>query len=446
MKTTSSFPRVGSLTTFASLTLALVSVLLFNRCTDQVEATVRYTHVRPVYTTTETLRNAVAVMPAKTITGTGKLFSHDKYLFLNQPGEGIHIIDNTDPSNPTTISFINIPGNFDLAAKGDILYADSYIDLLALDISDPLNVQVVKRVEDVFPRYNSYGHYTDEQLGIVTSWVEEEAVEIYEGDMNGYQEYGPGMYLYNGGFAMEEARLSSFANDASVPVVNQNNQVIGKAGSLARFAVDNNHLYTVDDYDMQVFDITQLTDPIAGNKLNIGFMIETIFPYKDKLFIGSQTGMFIYETSNPENPGYVSSFEHATSCDPVVANDSIAYVTLRSGNTCEGVLNQLDIVDVRDVYSPHLATSYAMENPHGLGIDGTTLFICEGEYGLKVFDASNTYAIDQNLIAHFQDVHAYDVIPMNGILMMIGDDGLYQYDYTDLSNIRLLSKLTVAAL
>ena len=307
-------------------------------------------------------------------------------------------------------------------------------------------MQVVKRVEDVFPRYNSYGHYTDEQLGIVTSWVEEEAVEIYEGDMNGYQEYGPGMYLYNGGFAMEEARLSSFANDASVPVVNQNNQVIGKAGSLARFAVDNNHLYTVDDYDMQVFDITQLTDPIAGNKLNIGFMIETIFPYKDKLFIGSQTGMFIYETSNPENPGYVSSFEHATSCDPVVANDSIAYVTLRSGNTCEGVLNQLDIVDVRDVYSPHLATSYAMENPHGLGIDGTTLFICEGEYGLKVFDASNTYAIDQNLIAHFQDVHAYDVIPMNGILMMIGDDGLYQYDYTDLSNIRLLSKLTVAAL
>ena len=446
MKTTSSFPRVGSLTTFATLTLALVSVLLFNRCTDQVEATVRYTHVRPVYTTTETLRNAVAVMPAKTITGTGKLFSHDKYLFLNQPGEGIHIIDNTDPSNPTTISFINIPGNFDLAAKGDILYADSYIDLLALDISDPLNVQVVKRVEDVFPRYNSYGHYTDEQLGIVTSWVEEETVEIYEGDMNGYQEYGPGMYLYNGGFAMEEARLSSFANDASVPVVNQNNQVIGKAGSLARFAVDNNHLYTVDDYDMQVFDITQLTDPIAGNKLNIGFMIETIFPYKDKLFIGSQTGMFIYETSNPENPGYVSSFEHATSCDPVVANDSIAYVTLRSGNTCEGVLNQLDIVDVRDVYSPHLVTSYNMENPHGLGIDGTTLFICEGEYGLKVFDASNTYAIDQNLIAHFQDVHAYDVIPMNGILMMIGDDGLYQYDYTDLSNIRLLSKLTVAAL
>ena len=446
MNTPPVVPRVGSLTTFASLTLALVSVLLFNRCTDQVEATVRYTHVRPVYTTTETLRNSVSVMPAKTVTGTGKLFAHDSYLFLNQPGEGIHIIDNTDPSNPSTISFINIPGNFDLAAKGDILYADSYIDLLALDISDPLNVQVVKRVENVFPRYNSYGHYTDEQLGIVTSWVEEETVEIYEGDMNGYQEYGPGMYLYNGGFAMEEASLRSFANDASVPVINQNNQVIGKAGSLARFAVDNDQLYTVDDNNMQVFDINQLTDPVSVNNMYVGFMIETIFPYKDKLFIGSQNGMFIYETSNPGSPTHVSSFEHATSCDPVVANDSIAYVTLRSGNTCEGVLNQLDIVDVRDVYSPYLMMSYSMENPHGLGIDGTTLFVCEGEYGLKVFDASNTYAIDQNLIAHFQDVHAYDVIPMNGILMMIGDDGLYQYDYTDLSNIRLLSKLTVAAL
>ena len=155
--------------------------------------------------------------------------------------------------------------------------------------------------------------------------------------------------------------------------------------------------------------------------------------------------MYIYDNAQPESPTYISSFFHATSCDPVVANDSMAYVTLRTGTTCQGVQNQLDVVNIRDVYSPTLAATYAMENPHGLGIDGRTMFLCEGEHGLKVFDITNTHAIDQRLIAHFTDIHAFDVIPLNGTLIVIGDDGIYQYDYTDLTNIRLLSKLTVAA-
>ncbi len=174
------------------VTYCFLLVLLgtLSRCTDQVEATMRYTKVTPVYETTETLRQAVSVMPARAIEGTGKIYAHDGYLFLNQPSEGIHIIDNTDPANPRPVSFINIPGNFDLAAQDNVLYADSYIDLLALDISDPQNVRVAKRVENVFPRYNSYGFYPDDELGIVTSWIEEEIVEVYEGELSNYNPYG----------------------------------------------------------------------------------------------------------------------------------------------------------------------------------------------------------------------------------------------------------------
>ena len=429
------------------LTLSLVILSTLTQCTDQVEATMRYTKVTPVYQTTETLRQAVSVMPARAIEGTGKIYSHDGYLFLNQPGEGVHIIDNTDPTNPHPISFVNIPGNFDLAAQGDFLYADSYIDLLALDISDPQNVTVTKRVENVFPRYNSYGFYPDEELGIVTSWIEEEVVEVYEGELNNYSPYyyGAGSFFFEDGLLMNSSAQADFRSQADVPVFSQSNEMVGKAGSLARFAMSNGHLYAVDDQNLQVFDVTQSADPVPGSELAIGFMIETIFPYNDKLFIGSQDGMFIYDNTSPENPTYVSSFSHATSCDPVVANDSVAYVTLRSGNTCQGTQNQLDVLDVRDVYNPWLMTSYQMENPHGLGIDANVLFLCEGEHGLKVFDTTDSYQIDQRMIAHFEDIHAYDVIPANGVLIVIGDDGIYQYDYTDLSNIHLLSKLTVAA-
>ena len=449
MNSLAPLPRsLGPFTTYCfSFMLSLILVGTLSRCTDQVEATMRYTKVTPVYETTEALRQAVSVMPARAIEGTGKIYSHDGYLFLNQPGEGIHIIDNTDPRQPRPISFVNIPGNFDLAAQGNILYADSYIDLLALDISDPQQVTVVKRVENVFPRYNSYGFYPDEERGIVTSWIEEEVVEVYEGDLNNYNPYGyhTGAFFFEDGLLMNNSAQSDFMSQADVPVFNQANEPIGKAGSLSRFAISSGHLYSVDDQNLQMFDVTQPADPVPGNEVSIGFLIETIFPYNDKLFIGSQSEMFIYDNANPENPTYVSSFTHATSCDPVVANDSLAYVTLRTGNTCQGIQNQLDVLDVRDVYNPMLMTSYQMENPHGLGIDAHVLFLCEGEYGLKVFDTSDSYAIDRHLLAHFKDIHAFDVIPLNGVLIVIGDDGIYQYDYSDLTNIHLLSKLTVAA-
>lgn len=84
-----------------------------------------------------------------------------------------------------------------------------------------------------------------------------------------------------------------------------------------------------------------------------------------------------------------------------------------------------------------------MYNPHGLGIDNSVLFICDGDAGLKVYDATDLENIDKNLLAHFPGIKAYDVIPLGGVLMMIGADGLYQYDYTDQDSMVLLSSIPV---
>jgi hypothetical protein len=82
-------------------------------------------------------------------------------------------------------------------------------------------------------------------------------------------------------------------------------------------------------------------------------------------------------------------------------------------------------------------------NPHGLGIDDKILFVCDGDAGLKVFDATDPMEIHLHQLAHFPDIKSYDVIPMEGVLMMIGADGLYQYDYTNLSNLHLISQIPV---
>jgi len=127
----------------------------------------------------------------------------------------------------------------------------------------------------------------------------------------------------------------------------------------------------------------------------------------------------------------------------VVVEGNTAYVTLRSGTECQGFTNQLDVIDVSNLSNPSIIATHQMQNPHGLGIDNGTLFITEGDGGLKVFDAAEPLTIGDNMLAHFKDLHAFDVIPFNNVLMLIGEDGFYQYDYSDLNNITLLSHIPV---
>ncbi|MDT8309062.1 MAG: hypothetical protein RQ866_05990 [Bacteroidales bacterium] len=213
----------------------------------------------------------------------------------------------------------------------------------------------------------------------------------------------------------------------------------GKGGSLARFTIACSHLFIVDDQNLNVFDIANPSKPVFVRTVNIGFGIETIFPFKDYLLIGSNTGMYIYDLVDCANPQYVTQFAHVMSCDPVVAEGDYAYVTLRSGGDCHVGMtsNQLDILNIADINNPHLVKTYFMDEPWGLGIDDSVLFICHGNYGLGVYNVVDP--LDMKTVKRFSNVKAYDVIPHNDVLIVTGPDGLYQYDYSDLDSLKLLS-------
>jgi len=190
-----------------------------------------------------------------------------------------------------------------------------------------------------------------------------------------------------------------------------------------------------------VLDVSNSDKPFEVGALPVGFGIETIFPYKDYLFIGSQTGMFIYDNSNPNRPKRKGEFNHMRSCDPVVVKDTLAFVTLRGGTRCGGFTNQLDIINIKDIDQPHLIATVPMTSPYGLGVDGNKLFVCDGDEGLKIYDTEDPKELFR--IAQYKDINAYDVIPRKGVLVMIGSDGLYQYDYTVKGKPALLSKIEV---
>jgi hypothetical protein len=151
--------------------------------------------------------------------------------------------------------------------------------------------------------------------------------------------------------------------------------------------------------------------------------------------------MFIYNLSNPADPARVSQFTHATSCDPVIADDNYAYVTLRSGTACNGFTNQLEVIDVTNLSSPVLKKTVPMTNPHGLAKDGDKLFICDGKSGLKMYDASTP--TDIKLVKQVADLETFDVIAFGGRAIVVAKDGLYQYDYSNGNNLAPISKLAI---
>jgi hypothetical protein len=389
------------------------------------------------------LRAAVKTEAPKDLQNAGKIYIIGKYLLVNEPGKGIHIFDNTDPAVPKNLSFINIPGNIDMAVKGNILYADSHIDLVAFDISNPANMREVAREENIFPTWSrsfaNAGH-VDPSKGVVVDFKQARTTQI-----SGCDEANMGPYFWHRGFFAVNSEINfsrDMAFSASAAPSTPSRPGIG--GSMARYTIYDNYLYTIDDANMQLFDISTPTNPAFAGLINVGFNIETIYPYKDKLFIGSQTGMHIYNNADPANPVRLSTFAHVRSCDPVVADDKYAYVTLRNGNTCGGFANQLDVVDISNLSSPRLVKSYQMSNPHGLGLDhdNNTLFVCDGTSGLKVYDANHPLNLDKNILSR-KTGHTYDVIPYKNIAIVTGNDGILQYDYTDLRNLKLLSKIPV---
>ena len=174
-----------------------------------------------------------------------------------------------------------------------------------------------------------------------------------------------------------------------------------------------------------------------------GWNVETMFLTGNKMFLGTTTGMAIFDISNPLSPVSLTFFRHARSCDPVIVDDTLAYITLRTGTNCGGILNCLDVVNVKNINQPTTVVSYSMTNPQGLGKDGDLLFICDGSAGLKVYDAADPKQISDNLIYTYPDIKAFDVIPIGNVLVLIGDDGLYQYNYSNVKNITLLSTIHV---
>lgn len=234
---------------------------------------------------------------------------------------------------------------------------------------------------------------------------------------------------------------------SDMEVFSGKNSPDGKSGSTARITIKGNYLYAVDNSSLKVVDISNPASPTYVRTVDIGFGIETIYPFKDYLFIGSNVGMYIFGLSDPANPKQLSEFQHITSCDPVIANDTLAFVTLRNNEICGRWTDtrEIDVINIKDVLNPYLETIYYTQAyPHGLDMLDTLLFVCHGTDGVIVYDINKIMQGAGNAevtsITGF-DLNVFDAIIWQNKLFVIGESGFYQFDYSDINNIQLISSI-----
>ena len=407
-----------------------LAAFLFSGCLkDQCTSTRTFVRFDPVYKTVAECRAEPVFEGPRPLKNPGKIYYRGNYLFINEFQEGIHVIDNSDPSAPQPIAFWRIPGNVDMAVKGDYLYADQYMDMLSIRISNLLQPALVCRRENEFSLMGF-----DPYRGYIVNYERSENTEVVpcnEGGNNTWFRRGEAIFI-----------------DAADGLFNSNNaqgatgalSQAGVSGSFARFALTGSYFYTVDHQNLRSYDVSNPACPVKLDETVAGWDIETIFPWKNYLFLGARNGVFVFNNSNPAKPVHSTTFWHATGCDPVVCDDKYAYVTVHDGTTCNGDINRLLVVGIEFLPQTAQLASYDMKRPMGLSVSDTHLFLCDD--GLKVFDKTNPTQLKQ--IAHVKNPDSYDVILLDDThLLLIGKDGFFQFDVTNPAQPVEISRILV---
>lgn len=401
---------------------AFLIVILLNGCQTNCTKTITYTAHLPVYLAMDDIRNTNEAEGVRELEDPGKIYVYRDLLLINDRYEGVHLFDNSDPSNPLPLGFIAIKGCLDMNVVNDVMFANQGVDLVSWDISDAGNPVFVQRLKSVM------NHELLQNDSFPVDMVEKVVVQVIE-DAN----CGEGGF-FRGGFAVQES--------GNTLPVNSDGNTSGLAGSMSRFVYAEGYMYIVDSDNLRSVDLSNVRNVSVSGNQEITWEVETIFPYKDFLFLGTTTGMIVLNrAANPTRPIWTTSFTHVRGCDPVVVIEDKAYVTLRGDSRCGAADNELQIVDISRMEQPTLLETYAMDGPYGLAAGDSLLLICDGQSGLKAFDRRFTFELNNHELSNFTGKTTFDVILTGKTAILSAEEGIFQIDYSDPINPKEISTI-----
>jgi hypothetical protein len=421
------------------LILFFLPLLLFSACSkDFGTAKITYQKATAIYGNLEEIRNTPLVGTAQTnIENPGKIFVSDQFLLIGEEGKGIHVLDNTNAEAPQPLYFMNIPGNREFFVKDNIIYGESYYDVVKIDIS---NITVPKLVSRLKNAFLSEEVLNDKGEALIGFNFQEVTEEVAIGSPVHQQASTSNIVYFN--------HISSIIPPSAVPASFAGNSN-GTSGTVNRISTYKDYVYFVSFYKLTTLKDNQ-NELTLMSSTHLGNDLETVFIKDDLLYIGARTSMRILSLDTPELPSMIGSFWHPNSCDPVYPYDEVIYLTLRGGDfggcfgdqnalwVLEGV-NRSNLINNKFV-NTNVLQEIAMKSPYGMTMIGDKLYVGEGANGLKIFDATNRKQL--SLLSWDKSVAAYDIIPhpsRRDLVLIAGPKGLGQYKIGNDNHFDLLS-------
>ncbi|MGY5354376.1 hypothetical protein [Wenyingzhuangia sp. IMCC45467] len=113
--------------------LFLLSIpLVLIACIDLCRADGVTSVYEPVQMSRESLKSSIAITDVRQVLNAGKIYIKDDFIIVNEKYEGFHIYDNSNPSSPLKVRFLEVPGATDIAIRDDVFYINQATDLVTL--------------------------------------------------------------------------------------------------------------------------------------------------------------------------------------------------------------------------------------------------------------------------------------------------------------------------
>jgi hypothetical protein len=362
----------------------------------------------------------------KKIKNIGKVNAIGQYFFINEMLEGIHVIDNSNPTAPIPLGFISIPGNIDFDTDGRFLYADSYADLLTIDISNIRNPRLIQRKRNAFQHslleHNSriIGHYVakdsfvDFQCGVFTrNYMEDDGTYIAELGLNkGINDRRTGFRFFSG-------------------------MSIGNGGPSSRILRSENNFYTINGKDLGVGQIANNGTVDIHSLYTFDDLLEGFTHIGDFLGVIAQSHSYFTKRNNSSSLNFTQPFFLLRWRSHFHGSNDSLWLSVQNGHFGEVGLFRLNEESV-----PLKMGTLFVDKPLEILKLGSFFIVCQGKEGFSVFELSNFNFGSSRLLLKHSGIHAKKIIRVDEhSFLIVSDSGLTQFELTLDNTVRHLSHI-----
>lgn len=411
-----------------------VLVILQSCQKDKLEVVPKtYNLYQPVFVDMDDYRqNAGTLETARPIRNPGGVLTYGDYLFISEVNAGIHIIQNAEPSNPRIIGFIALSGVDELSIRDNFLYAADYVDLAIFDLSNPEIPELVQRSQNLF---TDFIDQTDKGI-LVDYELAEQQLTVAVNDPN----YQKDIFWVESeqAYAVEQSLKpidGSIASRDGKEALNikPNPVSSGLARVQSKFSISDNYLYFIKDEILQIRTFSSGGVPQANAQMDEFGQIQSVLAYDNYLVLSGDRGLFVLDNRVRSAPRLIENFRSYTTCSPTFFMGNFGYIGVRTGACGRYTSNRGIFVHNFSEPEPVLWQILAADNPYDIEIVGQQVLIADGANGILIHRTESSTAEGVIMQADQfieQDAFQLTAIPGSSIVVVVGESGIHQYDFS----------------